>query len=69
MLPFLFALSFSSTKPDEKMQLHASASFYDVPLVAMKIIRYLITLFFIVYMISIAYNSMIAWIVGWYASP
>ena len=64
MLPFLFALSFSSTKPDEKMQLHASASFYDVPLVAMKIIRYLITLFFIVYMISIAYNSMIAWIVG-----
>lgn len=64
MLPFLFALSFSSTKPDEKMKLHASASFYDVPLVAMKIIRYLVTLFFIVYMMTIAYNSLIAWIAG-----
>lgn len=64
MLPFLFALSFSSTKPDEKMRLHASASFYDVPLVAMKIIRYLVTLIFIVYLMTIAYNSMIAWITG-----
>lgn len=64
MLPFLFALSFSSTKPDEKMKLHASASFYDVPLVAMKIIRYLVTLFFIVYLMTIAYNSLIAWIAG-----
>ena len=64
MLPFLFALSFSSTKPDEKMKLHASASFYDVPLVAMKIIRYLVTLFFIVYMMTIAYNSLIAWVAG-----
>ena len=64
MLPFLFALSFSSTKPDEKIKLHASASFYDVPLVAMKIIRYLITLVFIVYLMTIAYNSVIAWISG-----
>lgn len=64
MLPFLFALAFSSTKPDEKMKLHASASFYDVPLVAMKIIRYLVTLFFIVYLMTIAYNSLIAWIAG-----
>ncbi len=64
MLPFLFALSFSSTKPDEKMKLHATASFYDVPLVAMKIIRYFVTLFFIIYLMSIAYNSLIAWIAG-----
>lgn len=64
MLPFLFALSFSSTKPDEKMKLHASASFYDVPLVAMRIIRYLVALLFIVYMMSIAYNGIAAWITG-----
>ncbi len=64
MLPFLFALSFSSTKPDEKMQLHATASFYDVPLVAMRIIRYLVSLLFIVYMMSIAYNGIAAWITG-----
>ncbi|MDE6577989.1 MAG: cation:proton antiporter [Muribaculaceae bacterium] len=64
MLPFLFALSFSSTKPDEKNQLHATASFYDVPLVAMRIIRYLVSLLFIVYLFAIAYNSLVAWVAG-----
>ncbi len=64
MLPFLFALSFSSTKPDERMRLHASASFYDVPLVAMRIIRYIVALLFIVYMMTIAYNGLVAWITG-----
>lgn len=64
MSPFLIAMSFSSTKPDERMKLHASASFYDVPLVAMRIIRYLVTLLFIVYLMTIAYNSLIAWISG-----
>lgn len=64
MLPFLIAMSFSSIKPDERMRLHSSASFYDVPLVAMRIVRYIITLLFIVYLMTIAYNSMIAWISG-----
>lgn len=64
MLPFLIALSFSATKPDERMKLHASASFYDVPLVALRIIRYIVALLFIVYMVTIAYNAMIAWITG-----
>ena len=48
MLPFLVALCFSSTHPTEKMKLHQTAAFYDVPLLAMRIIRYLVTLFFIV---------------------
>ena len=39
MSPFLAALSFSSVKPDERMKLHSSASFYEVPLVVMRIIR------------------------------
>lgn len=64
MSPFLFALSFSSIHPDERMKLHQSASFYDVPLVAMRIIRYLITLFFIVYFSTLAYSSIVGWIVG-----
>lgn len=64
MLPFLFALSFSSIKPDERMRLHASASFYDVPLVAMRIIRYLVALLFIVYLLTLAYNATVAWISG-----
>ncbi|MDE6558919.1 MAG: TrkA C-terminal domain-containing protein, partial [Muribaculaceae bacterium] len=64
MSPFLVALSFSSTQPDERMKLHATASFYDVPLVAMRIIRYLLALFFIVYFVTLAYNGLLGWIVG-----
>lgn len=64
MSPFLVALSFSSTKPDERMQLHSSASFYDVPLVAMRIIRYIVSLFFLVYFFTLAYNSRVGWIAG-----
>lgn len=64
MSPFLVALSFSSTKKDEKMKLHSSASFYDVPLVAMRIVRYLIALLFIVYFIGLSYRASIAWLVG-----
>lgn len=64
MMPFLFALSFSSIKPDERMRLHASASFYDVPLVALRIIRYLVALLFIVYMLTLAYDATVAWIAG-----
>lgn len=64
MLPFLMALSFSSTKPDERMRLHATASFYDVPLVAMRIIRYLIALLFVVYFTTMVFNPLRGWIVG-----
>lgn len=64
MLPFLIALMFSSTKPDEKIQLHQTAAFYDVPLLAMRIIRYLIALFFIVYFTTVAYSSLTGWLVG-----
>lgn len=64
MLPFLFALSFSSIKPDERIKLHASASFYDVPLVAMRIIRYFVALLFIVYLLTLAYDATVAWIAG-----
>lgn len=64
MSPFLVALSFSSTKPDEKIKLHSSASFYDVPLLGMRIIRYIITLLFIVYFIGLVYGGAKGWIVG-----
>ncbi len=64
MSPFLVALSFSSTKPDERMQLHQTASFYDVPLVAMRVVRYLIAFFFTVYFVTLCYNTLTGWIVG-----
>lgn len=64
MLPFLVAMSFSTTKPDERMQLHRTASFYDVPMVAMKIVRYLLALFFITYFVTLSYSSFVGWLVG-----
>lgn len=64
MLPFLIALTFSSTKEDEKIRLHQTAAFYDVPLLAMRIIRYLVALFFIVYFTTVAFSSLTGWLVG-----
>lgn len=64
MLPFLVALSFSTTQSDERIKLHQSASFYDVPLVAMRIVRYLIALVFITYFTTLAYSSLTGWLVG-----
>ena len=64
MLPFLVALSFNTAKPNERLRLHQTASFYDVPMVAMRIIRYLVALFFIVYFTTLAYSSLAGWLVG-----
>lgn len=64
MAPFLVALSFSSTKPDERMRLHQTASFYDVPLVAMRIVRYLVAMMITVYFVTLCYHAVVGWIVG-----
>lgn len=64
MSPFLVALSFSASKPDERMKLHSTAGFFDVPLVVMRIIRYLIAIYFVVYFISLTYTMSIALLVG-----
>ncbi len=64
MSPFIVALSFSSIKPDERMKLHSTASFVDVPIVILSIIRYLVAMFFIMYFVSITYSISIAWLVG-----
>lgn len=59
MLPFLGALCFSSaSRPD------SSDRQYDIPSVAMHVIRYIITLLFIVYFLSSAYGSTTGWIAG-----
>lgn len=64
MSPFLVALSFSASKPDERMKLHSTAGFFDVPLVAMRIIRYLIAIYLVVYFISLTYSMSAALLVG-----
>ena len=64
MSPFLVALSFTSIKPNSKIKSHSTASFYDVPLIAMSIIRYILALLFIVYFLSVCYSYLIGWIGG-----
>ena len=64
MSPFLTALSFTTIKSDHKMKLHSTASFYEVPLIAMSIIRYLLALLFVVYFLTICYSSLVGWIGG-----
>lgn len=64
MSPFLVALSFTSIKPNSKIKSHSTASFYDVPLIAMSIIRYILALLFIVYFLSVCYSYLVGWIGG-----
>lgn len=64
MLPLLISLCITPTRPGAKMKLHSTASFYDVPLVVMQVIRYLIGFFFIVYWIGMNYSATAAWLWG-----
>ena len=64
MSPFLTALSFTTIKSDHKMRLHSTASFYEVPLIAMSIIRYILALLFVVYFLTVCYSSWVGWIGG-----
>ncbi len=64
MSPFLTALSFTTIKSDQKMKLHSTASFYEVPLIAMSVIRYILALLFVVYFLTVCYSSWVGWIGG-----
>lgn len=64
MSPFLVMLSFSATKPSERVQLQASGGYSDIPLIAMRIIRYLIGINFVIYFISMTYAMKVALLVG-----
>lgn len=60
MLPFLGALCFSSVRsPDSD-----SPATYDVPTMVMRIVRYILTLLFIVYFLSLSYSSTVGWVAG-----
>lgn len=61
MLPFLGALCLGSATAHNKGD---SAASYDVPGVVMRIVRWIATLLFIVYMVSVAYGSLVGWIAG-----
>ncbi len=64
MSPFLAALCLSASTRSERVRLHRSASFYDVPLLGIRIVRYIVALLFIVYFISLVYGASRGWIAG-----
>lgn len=64
MSPFLVALCFPSTKPDERMKLRNGSPGSDVPFVAMRIVRYLVALLFTVYMLTSIFGAKTGWIGG-----
>ncbi len=64
MSPFLAALSFTTIKKDHKMKLHSTAQYYEVPLIAMSIIRYMLALLFVVYFLAVCYSTLVGWIGG-----
>ncbi len=65
MSPFLVALSYRTSNPDDDERLRReTGKSYAVPRTAMMIIRHLITLLFIVYLMSIGYSSIVAWVTG-----
>ncbi|MCM1005119.1 MAG: cation:proton antiporter [Prevotella sp.] len=61
MSPFLVMLSFSATKPKERERLNHSS---QIPFIAMRIIRYLIGINFVIYFISMTYATRVALVVG-----
>ncbi len=64
MLPFLASLCFSSPHKSEKENESADKSTFDVPSVVMGVARYILALLFIVYFLTLVYNSTIGWIGG-----
>ncbi len=56
MSPFIAGLTLSASRPDERSRVLAESSAAEVPLIAMKVIRYLIALYFVLYLISVSYS-------------
>ena len=64
MSPFLVALAFSSIAPSEKARESSTSESNRIPIVAMKILRYILSLLFIVYYFGLYYSALVAWLVG-----
>ena len=64
MSPFLLALSYPASKKVERERLVRANAHFDVPLVVMSIFRMLLSLIFIIYLISNIYSVITGWIAG-----
>ena len=64
MSPFIMALAFTSSRKNDRKEAGGEGGFYEVPVLAVKILRVIVALLFVVYFISMAYTATIGWIVG-----
>lgn len=64
MSPFLLALSYPASKRVERERLVQANARFDVPLVVMTIFRLLISLIFVVYLLSKIYSITVGWTIG-----
>lgn len=64
MSPFLIALCYGSIRQADKDRLTGGHPTSDVPFVAMRIVRYLVALLFIVYTLTVTWGSTVGWVGG-----
>ncbi len=64
MAPFLLALSLPTSKKVERERLVTCNARFDVPLIIMRILRFVVALLFVVYLLSKVYSMTIGWSFG-----
>lgn len=64
MSPFLAAMLGSVSSKSQRRQLHRTAPLNDVPLVAMRVIRYVVVFMFVFYFITLSYGGVVGWLFG-----
>ncbi len=64
MAPFLLAMTYPASKQTERNRLRACNARFDVPLIAMTVVRLLIAMAIIVYLLSSIYSMAVGWALG-----
>ncbi len=64
MAPFLLALTYPASKKTERERLRACNARFDVPLIALTVVRLLIAMAIIVYFLSSIYSIAVGWTFG-----
>ncbi len=64
MSPFLFALAMPASKKTERQRLVAANAHFDVPLIVMSVLRFILAFGFLVYMLGSIHSMYIGWLAG-----
>ena len=64
MAPFLMAMTYPASKKTERERLRECNARFDVPLIAMTVVRLLIAMIIIVYLLSSIYSMAVGWTLG-----